>query len=181
MNSSQSLLPSSVGGEVHDGLSKAKNGQEKTKAAWRTTVRGGAAATAVVLLINIGTFVWTRISFQDNEGVATIFTGMCSDPFRTLSRSFVLIQKTGSCTVTKNVTLWVDLGINVLSTILLAASSSCAQLLSSPTRSDIDRVHRWGKWMGIGVPSMRNLHHIAVWRVLLWAILFISSTPLHLL
>lgn len=76
--------------------------------------------------------------------------------------------------------MWPDLAINILSSLLLGASNNCAQLLSSPTRHDIDKAHAKGKWLDIGVPSVRNLGHISGWRVLLWALLFLSSIPLHL-
>ncbi|EQB43346.1 hypothetical protein CGLO_18004 [Colletotrichum gloeosporioides Cg-14] len=67
-----------------------------------------------------------------------------------------------------------------MSTLLLGASNSCAQLLSSPSRQDIDRAHSKGKWLDIGIPSVRNLRHISRRRVCLWALLFLSSIPLHL-
>lgn len=87
----------------------------------------------------------------------------------------------GSCKTSRSVTLWVDLATNVLSTLLLAASNNCAQILSSPTRTDMSRAHGAGKWLDIGVPSIRNLSGIAFWRTCLWMLLFTSSIPLHLL
>ena len=87
----------------------------------------------------------------------------------------------GSCDKTKKITLWVDLAINILSTILLSASNNCTQLLSAPTREDIDKAHAKRRWLDIGVPSVRNLSLIPRWRVILWALLFLSSIPFHLL
>ncbi|CAK1366679.1 unnamed protein product [Cercospora beticola] len=37
------------------------------------------------------------------------------------------------------------------------------------------------KWLDIGVPSVRNLRIIPVWRSSLWILLFASSIPLHLM
>ncbi len=91
-----------------------------------------------------------------------------------------LIQE-GSCSKTKNIRVWLHLLINVLSTVLLAASNYCMQCLSSPTRDDIDKAHAKRGWLDIGVPSLRNLQSIPPFRVVLWGLLASSSVPLHLL
>ncbi|KAF4806682.1 hypothetical protein CGCSCA5_v014141 [Colletotrichum siamense] len=127
---------------------------------WRTTVSAGAVVASFVLTVNVGVLVWVRHRFGVSNGIATVFEG--------------------SCIESKRDTLWPDLAINIMSTLLLGASNSCAQLLSSPSRRDIDRAHMKGKWLDIGVPSVRNLGHISFWRVCLWALLFLSSIPLHL-
>ncbi|KAE9582748.1 hypothetical protein CGMCC3_g1083 [Colletotrichum fructicola] len=127
---------------------------------WRTTVSAGAAVASLVLIVNVGVLVWVRRRFGASDGLSTVFEG--------------------SCIESKKDTLWPDLAINIMSTLLLGASNSCAQLLSSPSRQDIDKAHSKGKWLDIGVPSVRNLGHISFWRVCLWALLFLSSIPLHL-
>jgi hypothetical protein len=73
------------------------------------------------------------------------------------------------------------LAINIFGTLLFSASNNCAQLLSSPTIKDIAVMHKEGKWMDIGVSSLRNLRYIPTWRAALWAVLMLSSMPLHLL
>ncbi|KAM3413677.1 hypothetical protein BST61_g10370 [Cercospora zeina] len=85
----------------------------------------------------------------------------------------------GNVTERRKITIWVDLAINVLSTLLLAASNNCAQILSSPTRAEIGSAHSRKKWLDIGVPSVRNLATIPLWRTCLWILLFTSSIPLH--
>ncbi|KAL9601249.1 MAG: hypothetical protein Q9219_002654 [cf. Caloplaca sp. 3 TL-2023] len=87
----------------------------------------------------------------------------------------------GSCAKARNLTIWLHLLINVLSTVLLAASNYCMQCLSSPTRAKIDRAHARHRWLDIGVPSVRNLFRISRSRALLWSLLALSSFPLHLL
>ena len=91
-----------------------------------------------------------------------------------------LIQD-GSCSKSKNIRVWLHLLINVLSTVLLAASNYCMQCLSSPTRDDVDKAHAKRRWLDIGVPSLRNLRSISRFRVVLWGLLGFSSVPLHLL
>jgi hypothetical protein len=71
--------------------------------------------------------------------------------------------------------------INALSTVLLSGSNYTMQVLSSPTRDDIDKAHAKKWWMEIGVLSPRNMHGIPHRRTWLCVLLSLSSIPLHLL
>jgi hypothetical protein len=71
--------------------------------------------------------------------------------------------------------------INILSTLLLCASNYTMQVLSSPTRQEVNEVHARGQWLDIGILSTRNLSKISKKRRILWWILGASSVPLHLL
>lgn len=128
---------------------------------WRVGVTICASTAATVLIINISLTIWASAKNGLSSGLATI--------------------QDGSCQKTKDLSLWLHLVINVLSTILLAASNYCMQCLSSPTREDIDRAHSHHTWLDIGVPSVRNLRSIARNRVVLWWLLALSGIPLHLL
>ncbi|PPJ52789.1 hypothetical protein CBER1_11444 [Cercospora berteroae] len=130
-------------------------------AAWKVTVFDGIGVATFVLTTNVVALVWAKAKFPLDNGIATAYTG--------------------SCTTSRKITIWVDLAINVLSTLLLAASNNCAQILSSPTRADIARAHGRMKWLDTGVPSVRNLGTIPIWRSCLWILLFASSIPLHLM
>lgn len=55
------------------------------------------------------------------------------------------------------------------------------QCLSAPTRKEVDEAHAQGKWLDIGVPSVRNLTNIAKPRVAMWLGLGLTSLPLHLM
>jgi hypothetical protein len=87
----------------------------------------------------------------------------------------------GSCTEMKRITFWVDLVINILSTLLLGASNNCTQLLVAPTRKDISDAHAVGRYLDVGVSSIRNILAVSRWRQWLCGGLFLSSIPLHLL
>ncbi|KAK5696441.1 hypothetical protein LTR97_007742 [Elasticomyces elasticus] len=128
---------------------------------WKTTVSVGAGLATCVLAINIAILAWTQSSFANEDGMATVFEG--------------------SCNVAENVVLGADLAINVLSTLLLGASNHNAQLLSAPTRSDVDRQHARGGWLDVGVSSMRNFRYLPRWRLIIWTVLVFSTVPLHLL
>ena len=71
--------------------------------------------------------------------------------------------------------------INILSTALLTTSNFCMQILGSPTRQEVEKAHKKGTWVSIGVLSPGNLRYIDRSRLILWWLLAISSLPLHLL
>lgn len=144
-----------------------KPGHDRKKArrfafnGWRVGVTICASTAASVLVINIGLTIWASAKNGLLHGLITI--------------------QDGSCQKTKNLSLWLHLAINALSTSLLAASNYCMQCLSSPTRVEIDRAHSRHIWLDIGVPSVRNLRNIAKSRIVLWWLLAFSGIPLHLL
>lgn len=75
----------------------------------------------------------------------------------------------------------IHIAINALSTILLAASNYTMQVLSSPTRKDIDKAHAEHEHLDIGVLSTQNLTRIPGRRLLLFLLMVFSSIPIHLL
>ena len=129
---------------------------------WHTGVLAWAAVVVAVLLINIGLtiYVATNPEYKMERGTGTLYSG--------------------SCAKNKTIGLWLHLGINVLSTLLLAGSNYTQQCLAAPTRSEIDAAHAMRRWMDIGVPSVRNLFRIKAERTLLWIAIGITSVPLHL-
>lgn len=127
----------------------------------RVTVLAGAAIAALALIANVGVLIWAATRYTLVGGVATVFTG--------------------SCQTMRTAMLWSHLGINILSSLLLAAGNNCMQCLTAPTRADVDRAHGSRKWLDIGPHSLRNLTSIGSSRLLLWVCLALSSVPLHLL
>ncbi|KAG0126958.1 hypothetical protein HOY82DRAFT_626513 [Tuber indicum] len=130
---------------------------------WHTGVLACAASATVVLFINVGLTIYaaTNREYRMEGGVGTLYSGSC-DKSRTIG-------------------MWLHLGINLLSTILLSGSNYTQQCLASPTRSEIDAAHARRRWMDIGVPSLRNLFRIKWERTLLWIAIGVTSIPLHLL
>lgn len=129
---------------------------------WKFGVRLAFILTFVVLIVNIGVTVGIiRSKGVDEDGKAMILKGDC-----------------------KRVKKWntgAHLIINILSTLILGASNYTMQCLCAPTRSEVDKAHSSGKWLHIGVPSLKNLRFIKKRRVFLWVLLTGSSWPLHLL
>ncbi len=120
-----------------------------------------AITTGAVLVTNLIILTWVAIGNGFKGALGTL--------------------QQGSCQKTKDLSLWVHLAINVLSTLLLGASNYTMQCLSSPTREEIDTAHRRRTWLDIGIPSLRNLKQISKGRYILWWLMALSSIPLHLL
>ncbi|KAL4893307.1 hypothetical protein BDV59DRAFT_207806 [Aspergillus ambiguus] len=87
----------------------------------------------------------------------------------------------GTCSVTGTWTTGMHLVINVLSSILLAASNYVMQCLSAPSRADVNKAHSRQDWLDIGTLSLRNLWVMDTKRKILWILLFVSSLPIHML
>ncbi|OQE29240.1 hypothetical protein PENFLA_c004G10140 [Penicillium flavigenum] len=87
----------------------------------------------------------------------------------------------GDCDKVQHLDIGFHLLINMLCTTLLSASNFGMQCLAAPTRRNIDRAHQKGKWLDIGVPSIRNLFRVSEGRSLLWICLASSSLPFHLM
>ena len=119
---------------------------------WRFGIACGATIAFIVLCTNISLLAWAEgrpdrmqyTMFRDQSDIRTLYQGSCSQ----------------SSTIFR----WSHVGINVLSTLLLGASSACMQCLTAPTREEVDRGHAKGFWLDIGVPGIRNLRLIAPWR-----------------
>jgi hypothetical protein len=129
---------------------------------WFMTVSVGVILVLVVMIINAGILGWIYSSFRPaDNGTVILFSGSCSKASLITDLS--------------------HLAINILSTLLLAVSNHCAQLLFSPTRADVDKAHKNGQWLHIGGFSYRNLPWIKYWRIIGCSCLILSSLPLHLL
>lgn len=125
---------------------------------WRFGAINCALSVIVVFFVNFIVTVWGMT--RRNSGEEVIFEEECHKVSKLNSGLHLLI--------------------NLLSTILLSASNYCMQCLSAPTRKETDRAHAKGVWLDIGIPSVRNLRYISKQRVAVWALLGLSSLPLHL-
>ncbi|RGP63933.1 hypothetical protein FSPOR_8260 [Fusarium sporotrichioides] len=76
-----------------------------------------------------------------------------------------------------------DLGAHFIffeGSCVLASSNFFMQLLSSPTRSEIDKAHKANRALKIGVQSLRNVFWTSKIKFICWMTFFVSSFPLHL-
>jgi hypothetical protein len=119
-----------------------------THPAWFTTVTVGLILAIIVFLMNVSLLAWSYKYFSVEKYTAVVFTG--------------------SCGKTSTFTAAAELAINIISTLLLAASNNCAQLLISPTRTKVDKAHEQGVWIHVGPANARNFKWIGKWRVATW-------------
>ena len=128
---------------------------------WRGGFVLAIIGSSLVLLFNIICAIVAAAAGKPHEGIATIYTG--------------------NCTFASRLTTGLQLLINILSSSLLGASSYCLQRLVAPTREEIDKAHKKGKSLDLGVLSLRNLPNISKRRLTVWLLLAASSLPLHFL
>ncbi|KAF5009764.1 hypothetical protein FDECE_4037 [Fusarium decemcellulare] len=130
---------------------------------WRSGLAISTIAAALVTTINVVFLIvaFPRLDRPDGGSEGAIFDG--------------------SCKTAKKMSLWLHLAINVLGTVLLGASNYTQQVLTAPTREEIDIAHSKRQWMDIGVMSLHNLRKISGTRVIGWTLLALSSLPIHML
>jgi hypothetical protein len=138
----------------------AKAREERQK--WRTSLYMFVGLACAVFILNTGFLAWTVRTRGTNDGVGILYEA--------------------SCDMTKKVNIGIHLPINILSSALLSASNYCMQCLSAPTRPEVDKAHRKGHWLDVGIPSLHNIvsSSFASRKKLYWWILALSSLPLHL-
>jgi hypothetical protein len=129
---------------------------------WRRSIRLGAMFCGISLAINIAVTIFSYSSKVDSGGSRRILYH-------------------GDCKYARKLNTMIHLGINLISTILLASSNYAMQCLSAPTRREVDKAHACRIWLDIGIPSFRNLARISQMRAFLWLLLALSSLPLHLM
>ncbi|KAF7195075.1 hypothetical protein HII31_03543, partial [Pseudocercospora fuligena] len=136
--------------------------RKKRLQGWRFGVAVCTAGSCVFLLANLFFNGIVAATYKHNGEVATLYEGSC-----------------------ETVSWWsvtAHLIINILSSGLLSASNYTMQALSSPTRADVDAAHAAEDWVCIGVPSLRNIRGKVTWRrSIVWAILALTSLPIHFL
>jgi hypothetical protein len=140
------------------GIAKAREERQK----WRTSLYMFMGLACAVFIVNTGILVWIIRTRGTNDGVGILYEA--------------------SCDKTKKINIGIHLLINILSSALLSASNYCMQCLSAPTRPEVDKAHRKGHWLDIGIPSLHNVVSSSFSRQkkLCWWILAFSSFPLHL-
>ena len=154
----QAILRSGAGGPEHAHQLKAKSPGRYS--GWRMGSMISCILTGLSLLIILASLFFGVRSGSPSAGVGTIFTG--------------------SCDKVKRLDLWLHVVINILGTILIAASNFNMQCLNAPNRKEVDAAHAKGYWLDIGVLSIRNYLYMSRRKKWLWGLLAFSTIPLHL-
>ena len=167
-SATKELLPTDIAQEVQPNsnfsfihaLRRRLHGDSHGFHGWRVGALSAAGLAFVSFLLNVAVVSWLG-SLGKGAGLIEVYKG--------------------SCDKVQQLDIWTHLGINALSTLLLGGSNYCMQCLCAPTRAEVDRAHSRGKWLDIGVPSVRNLKRVSRRKTYLWWMLGLSSVPLHLL
>ncbi|KAG0642426.1 hypothetical protein HOY80DRAFT_1106059 [Tuber brumale] len=139
-----------------------------TSISWRTGVKMCAGIAATTFLFTLGVTIYFIAVYPPGRGgLGTLYLGDCDEM--------------------KKISIWAHVAINFVSSILLAGSHYTQQVLSAPTRGEINAAHETKDWLDIGIPSFRNLkrvghlHRMERIRVWVWWTLGFTSVPMHLL
>ncbi|GKT60771.1 hypothetical protein ColTof4_00890 [Colletotrichum tofieldiae] len=150
--------------EVNDDLERMlppdeKRGSGSTfsrmKSGWRAGIALNIVIGFVILIVAIVCLV-----------LALVVVGM----IRGESRIFE-----GDCAAARKVKIGVFVAINVVTIVLLSAANYVFQVLSSPTRIEVEMAHDGRRWLDIGIPSFRNLRFISKPRVIMTVIIMLAA------
>jgi hypothetical protein len=135
------------------------NNKDRKFSGWRGGVFAAATSTGIVLLMNLIFTIWAGSTSKTGLRIGTLYEGECG--------------------TVKHADSWLHIAINAMGTILLGASNFTMQCLSSPTRNEIDVAHSKGRYLDIGLPSLKNLNG---WKKkVTFMFLVLSTLPLHFL
>lgn len=148
---------------VTSGLSNLKGKILPLTSKRELSIIGCMLVIALALLVNLSLLLFIGIRFNGFDAYGDLYTE--------------------SCDQMKTIDTVVHFFINILFSLVVAATGYCAQLCIAPTEAEIIRAHEKGDWLETGVPNFHNLIHgrISRKRRLLWGVMMISSAPLHLL
>lgn len=130
---------------------------------WRKAATVNTAVLACASLILLGLLMTSSIHAGGIVTTFTFYRGTCNGG--TASR----------------VNQGLHLIINAFATCILASSNFFMQVLNAPSRDEVDAAHKRGRSLHIGVPSWRNAAWVARSKTWAWAVLVLTSIPIHLL
>ncbi|KAJ5415398.1 hypothetical protein N7465_004093 [Penicillium sp. CMV-2018d] len=147
---------------------------------WKFTIFLAFVTSLIVLLFNVGFLLYTAVYPRRDD--LDLYPTEYQEAYSRgdLHRTNTVLYE-GDCAKVHRLSTGFHLLVNFLSTALLSASNFGMQCLSAPRRHDIDRAHRSGTWLDIGVPSVRNLFRVSAVHSGLWLCLGFLSIPFHLM
>jgi hypothetical protein len=128
---------------------------------WRAGLVRSFLLSLVALIVNIAVYTWLFRTYDATDGTSTV--------------------QRGHCDAIRNANTGIHAALNIVSTLILGASTYAMQGITAPTREEVDIAHSKGKWVEIGTPSLRNLLHVRRRNAWVWLLLAMTSMPFHLL
>lgn len=132
-----------------------------SNAGWRTEMIRVAVFSTSLWLLNIIVYIVLFAKYGADRGSGLLLETSCSS-----------VQHANTA---------IHAALNIVTSLMLGASSFAMQSLCSPTREEVDAAHAKKRSVGIGGLSVRNFRFIKKSRCILWILLWITSIPLHLL
>jgi hypothetical protein len=130
-------------------------------AGWRNEMIRAAIFSTTLWLLNIIIYIALFTKYGARSGSGLLMETSCNT-----------VQRTNTA---------IHAALNIVTSLMLGASNFAMQSLSSPTREEVDAAHANKHSLGIGGLSVRNFRFIKKSRAILWALLWFTSIPLHLL
>jgi len=127
---------------------------------WHAGLIRAFVLSLCAFILNLIIYVWLYTRYDATAGTATIMND--------------------SCTTVRNANIGVHAGLNVLSTMMLGASTYAMQGVTAPTRQEVNEAHAKGIWLEIGTHSVRNLFHVRKRNLWIWVVLALTGVPFHL-
>ncbi|RYP29400.1 hypothetical protein DL767_006740 [Monosporascus sp. MG133] len=87
----------------------------------------------------------------------------------------------GDCGKARDINIGLHAAISVFSVVFLAGANYVFQVLTSPTRGEVDKAHESKRWLDIGVTSMRNFAHISGFRAFLGSTVLFSAISIQVM
>ncbi|RYP58951.1 hypothetical protein DL770_010325 [Monosporascus sp. CRB-9-2] len=87
----------------------------------------------------------------------------------------------GDCGKARDINVGLHGAISVFSVVFLAGANYVFQVLTSPTRGEVDKAHESKRWLDIGVTSMRNFAHISGFRVFLGSTVLFTAISIQVM
>ncbi|ROT41134.1 hypothetical protein SODALDRAFT_376843 [Sodiomyces alkalinus F11] len=81
----------------------------------------------------------------------------------------------GSCELVRRLDFGLHAALNFFVVVVLMGANYAYQVLTSPTRVEVDMAHARKKWLDIGIPSLRNLAFVAKRRAVLATTLLVAG------
>ncbi|KAH7026005.1 uncharacterized protein B0I36DRAFT_152648 [Microdochium trichocladiopsis] len=135
--------------------SSSRSHRSRYLSGWRGGLRLNAVLVGIVFAATLGCLLGSVARTKSVSGDFSVFSG--------------------SCSAAKQTSIGIHVAINIATIGLLAAANYALQVLSSPSRVEIDIAHAKRQWLDIGIPSVRNFKHISPVRSVLAAAAIICA------
>lgn len=126
---------------------------------WLTGWRGGVALNVLLAFLILA--------------AAIVCLVLAATSARMLGGETELLE--GRCGMIRGVDRGIHAAVNVLGFVLIAGANYVFQVLSSPTRGEVDVAHEQQRWLDIGIPSFRNLRGVSKGRAVLAVVILLVA------